>query len=181
MSGASNGGYGEMFPNSNVNRHFVNVGGTNNPSNFGSNEVPGFRSRGGAKYIKRKIKNITKKYKRMKRMSKSKLRTIKNRVKARYMSRSLALGKSQVGGRRRYNSRRRSQNRRRTQRQRGGHYSQYQNNMPLTQSYSVGGILSPDQSMMASPPPITVLSGGDGNCVDNYNHNTNMGRPSIGH
>lgn len=42
MSGseASNLGYSEYLPNSNINGAFVNVNNTNNPANFGSNEVP---------------------------------------------------------------------------------------------------------------------------------------------
>jgi hypothetical protein len=42
MSGseASNLGYGEYPPNHNINGSFVNVNATNNPANFGSNEIP---------------------------------------------------------------------------------------------------------------------------------------------
>lgn len=40
MSNASNLGYGGIKPFSNVDPKFANVGGTNNPSNFGSNEIP---------------------------------------------------------------------------------------------------------------------------------------------
>ena len=65
-----------------------------------------------------------------------------------------------------------------SRRQRGG-YSQYQNNMPLTPSYSLGGVLQPSLSAMANPPPYEVLSN-NANCVDNYNHVTNTGFPSRG-
>jgi hypothetical protein len=58
-----------------------------------------------------------------------------------------------------------------------GGYSQYQNNLPMTPSYSVGGPLSASDLGLANPPPIQVLS----NCVDNYNHYTNKGFPSRGH
>jgi len=62
--------------------------------------------------------------------------------------------------------------------QRGG-YAQYQNNMPMTQTYSLGGPLSASSSALASPPPYQVLSNCT-NCVDNYNHFTNSGFPSRG-
>ena len=63
--------------------------------------------------------------------------------------------------------------------QKGG-YSQYQNNMPMTQTYSLGGHLSSENLGLANPPPYRVLSN-DSSCVDNYNHFTNSGFPSRGH
>lgn len=62
--------------------------------------------------------------------------------------------------------------------QRGG-YAQYQNNVPMTQTYSLGGPLSSSLSALASPPPYQVLSNNT-SCVDNYNHFTNSGFPSRG-
>lgn len=62
--------------------------------------------------------------------------------------------------------------------QRGG-YAQYQNNMPMTQTYSLGGQLSAANSALASPPPYQVLNN-VGQCADNYNHFTNSGFPSRG-
>lgn len=60
-----------------------------------------------------------------------------------------------------------------------GGYSQYQNNMPNTPSYSVAGTtLNAGNSALANPPPISARSGG---CIDNYNHFTNAGFPSRGH
>ena len=193
-SGASNLGYGGTVPLSNVNGIFVNVGNTNNPYHFGSNQIPGTMGlpglsgaknnvdaaagivpgicmNGGA--LKRKIKNITKKY-RMK--SKRNLRTLKNRVRARY-SRALALAKSKTGGKKR--AVRRSRGRSRSRSQRGG-YSQYQNNLPMTQTYSLGGVLDPKMSALASPPPYEVLPNNT-SCIDNYNHFTGNGFPSVGH
>lgn len=70
--------------------------------------------------------------------------------------------------------------RRRSYRRRGG-YSQYQNNLPLTPTYSTGDAnLGPNSSALASPPPYNVLSNCT-NCVDNYNHFTGKGFPSKGH
>ena len=203
-SGASNLGYGNIFPLSGVNGNYVNVGNTNNPISFGSNQspgtfglpglsgaknnvdaaagiVPGICMNGGA--LKRKIKNITRKY-RMK--SKRNLTTLKNIVRARY-SRALALAKSKTGGKKRAvrrsrgrsRGRSRSRGRGRSRSQRGG-YSQYQNNLPMTQTYSLGGILDPKMSALASPPPYEVLPNKT-SCIDNYDHFTGKGFPSAGH
>lgn len=62
---------------------------------------------------------------------------------------------------------------------RGG-WSQYQNNMPLTPSYSVAGLQNENfPSALANPPPYSMLSNCT-NCVDNYNHYTNSGFQSKG-
>lgn len=52
----------------------------------------------------------------------------------------------------------------------GGGHSQYQNNLPMTKTYSVGGIIDSKNSALANPPPVKQL-GNCTNCVDNYNHN----------
>jgi hypothetical protein len=194
-SGASNLGYGNTFPFSNVNYKFANVYSMNDSSNFGSKVIPGTPPgplpglagtkdnvaaangeypgpnifSGGAKKLKRKIKNITKKYK-MKGGSRKRT-SIKNRIKSRYASRSASRALALAGGKRRKT--------RRTRRQRGG-YSQYQNNLPMTPTYSVGGILPSSELGLANPPPIKVLPNCT-NCVDNYNHFTGKGFPSRGH
>ena len=193
-SGASNLGYGNINPYNTSS--YVNGTSSNYSGSFSSNEipgtppgplpglagaksnvdaaagrVPGICMNGGAKKLKRKIKNITKQYKRMKAGSK-KIRTLKNRLRSRAASRSLA---RQLAGRRR--SHRHS---RRHRKQRGG-YAQYMNNMPNTPTYQVAGINLPSSQLaLANPPPITTLSNCV-NCVDNYNHYTNMGFPSRGH
>jgi hypothetical protein len=112
--------------------------------------------KGGSKNLRKKIKNITKQYK-MKGGSR-KRKSLRKRIKSRY-SKFLNL-------------------RRKTRRQKGG-YAQYQNNMPITPTYSVGGHLSPTNLALANPPPFTKLSNCV-NCVDNYNHFTNKGFPSRG-
>ena len=194
-SGASNLGYSNIVPLSNVNGQYVNVGSTNNPANFGSNEIPGLPGlagaktnidaaagkvpgiclfKGGTKGLKRKIKNISKQYKKMKAGSK-KMKSLKLKLRSRLASRmaSRSLARKFAGGRR---TRRRQINRRRRRTQRGG-YSQYQNNQPFSLSYSVGGVLPASELGLANPPPIKVWPNG----VDNYNHYTNMGFPSRGH
>jgi hypothetical protein len=193
-SGASNLGYGNINPYNTSS--YVNGTSSNYSGSFSSNEipgtppgplpglagakynvdaaagkVPGICMKGGAKKIKRKIKNITKHYKRMKAGSK-KIRSLRHRLRSRASSRSLA---SQLAGRRR--TRRHS---RRHRKQRGG-YAQYMNNMPNTPSYQVAGINLPaNLSALANPAPYVKLSN-ETSCIDNYNHYTNMGFPSKGH
>ena len=201
-SGNSNFGYGNLNPyGGNVNPAFVNKWSSNNPANFGSNEVPGLPGlagaknnidaaagivpgigifkggvfKGGAKQFKRKIKNITKRYKRKMGMKggKKHLRSIKSRIKAKYASRSRgrSMRRSRMSA-----ARRRAGSRRR---QRGG-YAQYQNNLPMTPTYSVGGILPASQLGLANPPPVQALSNCT-NCVDNFNAFLQKGAPSPGH
>jgi len=208
-SNNSNFGYGNLNPyGGNINPAFVNKFSSNNPANFGSNEVPGLPGlagaknnidaaagivpgigifkggvfKGGARHFKRKIKNITKRYKRKMGMKggKKHLRSIKSRIKAKYGSgsRSSSRGRGRTMRRSRMSShaRGRAGSRRR---QRGG-YSQYQNNLPMTPTYSVGGVLPASQLGLANPPPIQALSNCT-NCTDNYNHFTGKGFPSPGH
>jgi hypothetical protein len=178
-SGASNLGYGNSTPLSNVNSQFVNKDSSNWPGSFGSNEIPGLPGlagaksnidaaagnvpgiclfKGGAKKLKRKIKNITKQYKRMKAGSR-KMRSLKRKLRSRAASRRIGRGRS------------------RSRKQRGG-YSQYQNNQPFSMAYSVGGINLPSSQLaLANPPPIQSMN----NAIDNYNHYTNKGFPSKGH
>lgn len=196
-SGASNLGYGNTAPLSNINGAFVNVDNSHYSGNFSSNQIPGtppgplpglsgaksnidaaagnvpgiclFKG-GSAKKLKKKIKNITKHYKRMKAGSR-KIKSIKNKLRRRAISRKLS--RSLAGGRKRTKTRHR-------RRQRGG-YAQYYNNFPNTPTYQVSGINLPANELaLANPPPIKVLPNCT-NCVDNYNHYTNMGFPSKGH
>ena len=188
-SGASNIGYGNINPYN--NSPYVNGTSTNYAGSFSSNEIPGLPGlagaksnidaaagvvpgiclfKGGAKKLKRKIKNITKQYKRMKAGSR-KMKSLKKKIRSRVASRSLGRSMALAGGRR---TRRRHHRR---HRQRGG-YSQYQNNQPFDYSYSVGGILNASDSALANPAPIYKA----GNlAIDNYNHYTNRGFPSRGH
>jgi len=178
-SDASIIGYGKITPFSNINGNYVNVNNSNNPASFSSNEISGLPGlagskinvdaasgkvpgiclfKGGSKNIKRKIKNITKHYRKMK-GGKKKLMSIKKRLR------------SKVNKKNKRTKRRRSQK---------GGYSQYQNNLPMTPTYSVGGVLSSNQLALANPPPIKVYPNCV-NCTDNYNHFTGKGFPSKGH
>ena len=199
-SGASNFGYGNVNPYN--TSPYVNGTSSSYAGSFSSNEipgtppgplpglagaksnidaaagiVPGICMSGGAKRLKNKIKNITKRYK-MKGGKKSR-RVLRKKLRSRAIGRSMAL----AGGRRRT---RHMKSKRRLSRMRGGSapypagYGQYQNNLPMTTTYKVAGIdLPANQSALANPPPATVLSNCT-NCVDNYNHYTNSGFPSRG-
>jgi len=112
--------------------------------------------------LKRKIKNISNIYK-MKRRSHT--RRLKKKL------RTMTFGKRRHSSHRyakRHSARRRHQ--------RGG-YSQYQNNMPLSQGYSLGGNLSASNSALANPPLYKPYE----NVIDNYNHFTGKGFDSFGH
>jgi hypothetical protein len=178
MSGGTDAsilGYGKITPLSHVNGSYVNKHSINDPAIFTSKMIP---SRGlvgaannvsaasgkwvgGAKVIKKKIKNITKLYKRM---GTRKMRSMKRRVRSRINKRkSMRVRRSSRKGRKGS-----------LMRGGGGGYGQYQNNLPNTPSYSVGGILSPKNLGEANPPPIMKLPNCT-NCVDNYNHYTGKG------
>ena len=212
-SSASNFGYANVNPYN--TSPYVNGTSSNYSGSFSSNEIPGTPPgplpglagaksnidaaagnvpgiclfKGGAKKLKRKIKNITKHYKKMKAGSK-KLKSLKNRLRTRMVSRKLARSRALAGGKKKMVALPRTmarsmalaggkRTRHRRHRQRGG-YAQYQNNMPMTPTYSVGGILPASQLGLANPPPIQVLPNCV-NCVDNYNHYTGQGFPSRGH
>ena len=196
-SGASNLGYGNINPYS--TSPYVNGTSSTYSGSFSSNEIPGLPGlagsksnidaaagivpgiclfKGGAKKLKRKIKNITRQYKKMKAGSK-KMRGNQHRLRSRMASRSRS--RSLSGGKKtRRGQRKRGSRRSRSNKQRGG-YGQYQNNLPMTQTYQVAGIDLPASELaLANPPPIRVLPNCT-NCVDNYNHFTNTGFPSRGH
>jgi hypothetical protein len=211
-SAASNLGYAKIIPNSNINGNFVNKDNSHYPGGFGSNQIPGLPGLSGAKYnvdaaaarvpgicmsggakkLKRKIKNITKRYKMPKKTMKRKASGMKRKIRAnisraisraRTANRSRAVGVALAGGKR---SKRRGGNPfmafrmgKKMYNKKGG-YSQYQNNLPMTTTYSTGGILSASELGLANPVPYKVLDNCT-NCVDNYNHFTNSGFPSRGH
>lgn len=57
---------------------------------------------------------------------------------------------------------------------------QFQNNLPINQSYSLGGVLDAKNSALANPPPYEVVSG-KWAIMDNFNKYTGLGFPSKGH
>lgn len=176
-------GYGNMVPNSNINPAYVNSTSSTYSGSFSSNEIPGLPGLAGTKSgidavagkapgicmsggLKRKIKNISNIYK----MKHSRRRSHTRRLKKRL--RTMAIGRGRHRQRQRHHSARRNRQRH----QRGG-YSQYQNNMPSSPGYSLGGMLSAGNSAMANPPMYKAYD----NAVDNYNHFTGKGFDSLGH
>ena len=155
-SAASNLGYANITPNSNINGNFINKDNSHYPGGFGSNQIPGLPGLAGSKYnvdaaasrvpgicmsgggknLKGKIKNITKRYKMSRKSMKRKVSGMKRRIKA---SLSRAVGRARSVGLARARSVSGGRKSRRRRRQRGG-YSQYQNNMPMTTTYSTGGV-----------------------------------------
>jgi hypothetical protein len=110
-------------------------------------------------------------------MSRSRISYLKSRVRSKFVKRS--------NKRTAKRSNKRSRSNRRIRSQRGGH-SQYQNNMPVDNIYSLGGKLSPSLVGMANPVPISNVSN---DAIDNLNHNAlnsygksgaGMGTPSKG-
>lgn len=191
-SGSSNLGYGNTDPYNTSS--YVNGTSSNYSGSFSSNEIPGTPPgplpglagaksnvdaaagivpgislfKGGAKHFKRKIKNITKQYKRMKAGSR-KMKNIKRKLRSRAVSRRMARAFSG------------SRSRRYRKRSMRGGYGQFGNNMPSTPSFQSAGInLTPNQIPLATPVPITKLSNCV-NCIDNYNHFLGKGFPSKGH
>ena len=184
MSGNSNFGYSHLSPY--TSGHFTNANSTQYAGNFGSNEtMKGGLKNGGLKNgvsIKRKIKNITKKYRKM---SKKGTTRMKQRIRSKYLSKTKTRngGKSKrklnsrklnsrklKGGWIYRKSRRHSSSKQHKKLQHGG-YSQYGSNMIQPSNYSVGGNLLPSQSSLANPPPFVANSAE----VDNYNHFTKSG------
>jgi hypothetical protein len=186
-SGASNLGYGNQSPftgGSSVNSdnsHYSGGFSSNETPMFGKFGLPGAASnvsaanscvaglcyKGGSKRLKHKIKNISKMYKKMKGGRK----TFKKRV---------SLLKSKL--RSKYH--RRGHSRRHRYTMRGGSapnyplgHSQYQNNQPISSTYSIGNVkLSASESALANPAPFQKTGGS----VDNYNRYTNTGFASRG-
>ena len=195
-SGASNLGYGKIIPNSNVNPNYLNRDSSTYSGGFGSNQIPGLPDlpgqpgdkwnvaaaagvnpilKGGA--FRKKIKNITKMYK-MKNIKggKTKMKSLKNKLmslKNQIKTFSKKMMKKNTGKK----SRKHHYSKKRMLR---GGYAQYQNNLPMTNVYSTGGILSSNELALANPVPYQALSNCV-NCQDNYNHYSGTGSPSRGH
>jgi hypothetical protein len=182
MSYNSNLGYADLNPYV-VGGQFTNPTNSQYAGNFGSNETQGgsicnnamMKGGKGGKWqdsIRRKIKNITRKYKKM---AKKRSKSMRKRIRSRYLRKTKTKTKSRSlrGGWLRKSSKRSSK--KRGGGQRGG-YAQYGSNMPFPSGYSVGGDLSPSLSALASPPPFVANAAE----VDNYNHYTNKGFSSPG-
>jgi hypothetical protein len=201
-SNASNIGYGNITPLSNINNNWVNANGSNDPAFFSNRVIPGGsplmfvknnmdaitqRVYSGGYFmnnLKRKIKNITEKYKMSFKHSKKKSNT-NRKTKSRHLSGGKKHRKKRHTHTKKY---------RHLKKWRGGFangfpspagvtsypagYGQYQNNLPSTPSYAVGGVLSSTDLGLANPPPISRMSNDN---VDNYNHYLKTDYSSRGH
>jgi hypothetical protein len=189
-SGASNLGYGNTYPNNNVNPNYINIDSSTYNGGFGTNQIPGLPGLSGDKWnvaaaagvnpflkggFRRKIKNITKMYK-MK-GGKGKLRSLKKKLASLKKQLNTEYKKSMKKRQHKHTKSCRHSYKKKSL---TGGYSQFQNNLPYTNTYSTGGILSSSQSALANPVPYQVLSNCT-NCQDNYNHYTGKGSPSAGH
>jgi hypothetical protein len=182
-------------PFGNVDQHLVNIDASNWPGGFSSKAnslefgLPAMRNnvqaaaasalqQGGS--IRRKIKNISKKY----RMPKQKRRTLKRNLKRRLskLKGGYLIGKSRRRGTSRIGKSRSSRSRRSTYGLRGGNYQgpylQYESDVPLTPSFRGPGFaVGPGtgiSSALANPVAITRMVGGKGTLcnatgLDNYN------------
>jgi hypothetical protein len=130
---------------------------------------------GGGKKVKGMGKNLLKKWiSEFKKVSK---KTLKKHKKKRHgknrhsKKRSKQTGRGKSRGKSRHNKNRHSKK----HHMRGG-YSQYQSNVPLTNSLrtAVGSAGGKWSGQLASPPTFSKMN----NCVDNYNHYTKKGSPS---
>lgn len=172
--------------NADASTYAANFTSTVNPASLNPNVLPEPTSNvqaasgsyvGGRKKInKSKINKISRKYK-MKRTRSQKrhMKRTKSRLRSKYAAKAMAKSRrvAKKGGAWR------------SRKQRGGMpnyplgYSQYQNNIPMTPTYSVGGPLSASESALANPPPIKALDNCV-NCADNYSRFSNSGFPSRG-
>jgi hypothetical protein len=152
------------------NSHTTQIGfsSTENPSLVNPNVLPEPQSnvqaaasfipcsQKGGKINRKKINKISRKYK----MSRTRKSSIKRRI--RKLSKSfMRKSKGKKHTRRNHKSRRYMK----------GGYAQYQNNLPMTNTYALGGKLAASESALANPPLVDKLSNCT-NCIDNYNHNS---------
>ena len=176
-SGASNSGWANVFPNSNVDPHYVNVTNSHDPAMFSSNDTLSniqyhgvsndVAAANASAYNNSTIghsggsnkKKISSKYRRMHKMKscRMKSRKMKNH-RTRKSKRSLM---KRLGGKRRsmkWGGKRKSHKRKHM---RGAQPAPYQSfgsdtTRDFYSGYSVGGVhLSPNLSALANPGPIT--------------------------
>lgn len=153
MSLVPNLEYGLKTTVNDLDPKYINATGETYSGNFSSNVI-----KGGSKSLKRKIKNITKQYKKMKRGTRN-FKKLKRSLRKRLISRRRM--SSLAGGRKNMRSKR-------VRFQKGG-YTQFGSNQALATGYSTGGvILSAGNLGEANPVPFTKY-GADQN-FNTYRH-----------
>lgn len=167
MSGASNLGYGDTPPLSNVNPEYANAYGIHSSGGFSSNQTAGkSKSKRNIRKLKRSVKAITKRYKRM-RAGSRRISRMKRKISSKFICSKC----------RRKNAHGRCVRRRRTLKG-GDGYSQLDNNNPISHNVQMAGIHLPASQLgLANPAPYTATT----NSVDNYNHYNNTAFASRGH
>jgi hypothetical protein len=164
-SGASNLGYGNITPNSNVDPAFVNKGAMNQIT-FSSNEDPslyaGLRgtsynvnAAAGKYYGGSKNKNniLYKMTRRLLGKKHSRKHSRRHVMKGGFVYDKSSLKKNTKSLKSRRNTNRRSSKRKFSLK--GGTYHQFLSNTPYSQGYSAGGNLPPSLSALANPAPYT--------------------------
>jgi hypothetical protein len=155
-------GYGNIYPNSNVNPHYVNVGNTNDPAMFTSTQIPGQNGLPGLYGTKSNVAAAagiyTKSMKggKRRRASNKNLRSMYKKTMAKSRTHRYRKGKKMSrGGRRRRSM---------THKSRGKMYGGLPSNGgvpanygygfsqgPYSVSYGLGGNLPPSLSALAQP------------------------------
>ena len=167
LTRASNGThYSGGFGSDETSRQF----GLNNPFSSNTSAANASKMSGGRRGIRRGIgRGIGRGIRR-----KIKQSTKKNINRYNIIKMKRGLKSRRVKSRRSRSKRGRITRRHRRHRQRGGNttYHQYGSQIPNSASYGINSVLNPNLSALANPIPIEKING---NCVDNYNHNTNRG------
>jgi hypothetical protein len=148
-------GYGNIYPNSNVNPHYANVAGVHSPAMLSSNQVPGQNGLPGLYGTKSNIAAAAGIYN--KSMVGGNMRRKINNLRNMYKRMTKKSRTSRKGGKMTKHSRRRRTTRRRM---RGGlpsnggipaNYGYGFSQGPYQVSYGLGGNLPPSQSALAQP------------------------------
>jgi hypothetical protein len=140
-----------------------------------ASDIPCFK--GGKRINRKKINKISRQYKMKgsKKTVRRNIRRIKSHVRSKYASKKhLSKKNKSRKNKSRKNRKTRSYKKRRSMK--GGvsmpnyplGYSQYNNNEPISSTYSTGGPLSPSLSALANPVPHTRLAN---TAIDNLDHN----------
>jgi hypothetical protein len=170
-------------PAGNVNGNYANIDSSNYPGGFNSLSLANFQyglrgaannvaaanaSKVGGRTVRRK-KNISDKYRMVKKSTVHRFRSLKKRLTKNYK-----IGKNKLKSKFRSFRKRMSKYFSRKQRGGSGGYTQFGSNIANTPTYSTGGILSAANLGQANPVPHQVISS-CANCVDNYHHLSNKG------
>lgn len=176
MSGASNLGYGNTFPLSDINSKYANPTNSHFSGNFTQKAGEKKRSTQNIGILKHRVNSIAKRYKRMRAGSRQ-ISRMKRKISRKFICSKCR--RKHANMRRRRTQRKRQSHLLRSHLLRGGDgYSQFTNNQPNSTNVQMAGIHLPASQLgLANPAPYTATS----NSVDNYNHYNNTAFASRGH